>query len=101
MVTVTDIYRFVREMEEHAERQMERGIHDNTPAGIVQAQLALGCKFGMRELRHKIDVSEQAAKRVALYHEQEQQHKQEARSRRKPAGRVEPDSVPSSAEAKL
>lgn len=81
-----EVYKIVREIEEKAQRQMERGVREGTPNGVVQAQLALGCKYGMQEIKRRVEMQDDCSQRAAQFVSEEKMRPHLAR---KAALRVE------------
>ena len=65
----------ISDIEDRAARAEDRGLEHGTTADIVQAQMALGCKRGMAELRRMIRDRIEVEKRVLAANEAARQRR--------------------------
>lgn len=65
-ITDAELERILAEVEENAQRAEDRGLEHGTYADIIQAQLALGAKRAIAEIRRKIGYRNEFINRLPI-----------------------------------
>lgn len=80
-----EVLRLISEVEQNAERTQERGLLNGSATDIIQAQMAVGCKRGMAELRRKIQNHIEIEKRIEAAAEAKSRRRDERAAARRDA----------------
>jgi len=79
------IAQMITELEQKAERAEDRGLEHGTPTDIVSAQMALGAKRAVSELRRMIANHHEIEKRIEAAAEEKLRKRDEQTARRRAA----------------
>ncbi len=87
-MTESTMFQLIAEIEAKAQRCQDRGLEHGATMDIVQAQMALGCKRGMAELRRLMGYQIEAEKRIRAEQEAVSQRHSRKRASSETSGMV-------------